>query len=128
MIYSIDYIITLNLVKNLSDQVIFTKTFAIHNFVESLLLVADFDLGKDGLDRHVVRTIGRVEDGDDIELLVFGQNFFGLMDLQIVNKKVELVISKFLAKFCQPTNVFFGVDGSLSDLEVLDLTIRGDCG
>ena len=66
MIYSIYYIITLNLAKNLSDQVIFTKTFAIHNFVESLLLVADFDLGKDGLDRHVVRTIGRVEDGDDI--------------------------------------------------------------
>ena len=92
MIYSIDYIITLNLAKNLSDQVIFTKTFAIHNFVESLLLVADFDLGKDGLDRHVVRAIGRVEDGDDIELFVFGHNFFGLMDLQIVNKKVDFFL------------------------------------
>ena len=102
MINSINDINTRDLTKNLSDQVIFTKTFAIHNFVKSLLLVANFDLRKDGLYRHIVRAVGRVEDGNDIELIVFPHYLGGLMDCQIVDKKVEFVFSKFLAKFCQP--------------------------
>ena len=102
MINSILNIYTRDLAKNLSDQVIFTKTFAIHNFVESLLLVADFDLGEDVLYRHIVRAVGRVEDGNDIELIVLLHHLWGLMDRQIVDKKVELVFSKFLAKFCKP--------------------------
>ena len=126
MIYSIHNIFTWDLAKNLSDQVIFTKTFAIHKFVKSLLLVADFDLWKDGFYRHIVRTVGRVEDRDDIELFIFGHHVFCLMDSQVVDKKVDLVISSFLAKFCQPTHILFGVNGLLSDFEVLDFAISWD--
>ena len=80
-------------------------------------------LGEDDLDRVVLWRVGRVEYGCDVELSVDRHDLFRFVNLQVVEKEVDWLITLFLSKYPEPAYKLLVVDSLLSHLEMLYFTV-----